>query len=129
MEGMLSGVKRPRVLIVDDTPINLSLMSELLEEWYEVRVANSGKKALRIVESDRPPDLILLDIMMPEMNGYETCRALKANPLTRDIPVIFLTAMGDAEDEKTGFDLGAADYITKPISPPIVLARVRMQFR
>ncbi len=113
------------VLVVDDTPDNISLMSNLLKDFYKVKIANNGEKALRIAGSDPPPDLILLDVMMPEMDGYEVCRRLKANAGTRDIPVIFLTARTEVEDETHGFDLGAVDYITKPISPPIVMARVR----
>jgi len=113
------------ILVVDDTPDNLTLMSGLLKDLYRVKVANGGERALRIAESDAPPDLILLDIMMPEVDGYEVCRRLKANSQTRDIPVIFLTAKSEVEDEMLGFELGAVDYITKPISPPIVLARVK----
>lgn len=114
------------VLVVDDTPENLSLLSNLLKEEYRVKVANNGEQALRIAESETPPALILLDIMMPGMDGYEVCRRLKAGPSTRDIPVIFLTAKIDIEDERKGLDAGAADYITKPISPPIVLSRIRI---
>lgn len=117
-------VERPTVLVVDDTPDNLSLMSGLLKELYKVKVANNGDKALRIAASDAPPDLILLDIMMPDLDGYQVCERLKADPATRDIPVIFLTARTEIEDERHGFELGAVDYITKPVSPPIVLARV-----
>jgi CheY-like chemotaxis protein len=117
---------RATILVVDDTPQNLSLMSDLLEAHYSVRLAPSGVRALKIVAT-HPPDLILLDIMMPEMDGYEVCRALKANPETRDIPVIFLTAMDSMEDEEKGLLAGAVDYITKPISPPILLARARNQ--
>jgi len=113
------------VLVVDDTPDNLSLMSALLKDLYKVKVANNGEKALKIAASDNPPDLILLDIMMPEMDGYEVCSRLKADEKTRDIPIIFLTAKAEVKDETHGLDLGAVDYITKPISPPIVLARVR----
>ena len=90
-------------------------------------MANSGDKALRIAQSDPPPDLILLDIMMPEVDGYQVLDQLKSDPRTRDIPVIFLTAKSEVEDEKKGLELGAVDYITKPISPPIVLARVKTQ--
>ncbi len=115
------------VLVVDDTADNLTMMSGLLDREYTVKVANSGQKALRIAAADPPPDLILLDIMMPGMDGYEVCRQLKAAAKTRDIPVIFLTAKANIEDETSGLELGAVDYITKPISPPIVLARVRAQ--
>lgn len=113
------------VLVVDDTPDNLSLMSKLLENFYKVKVANGGEKAIKIATSANPPDLILLDIMMPDMDGYEVCSRLKANNKTRDIPIIFLTAKAEVADETRGLDMGAVDYITKPISPPIVLARVR----
>ncbi len=113
------------ILVVDDTPANLSLMTGLLRDEYKVKAAIDGEKALRIAQASPPPDLILLDIMMPGMDGYEVCRRLKADPATRDIPVIFLTAKSGIEDEKMGLDLGAVDYITKPISPPIVMARVR----
>ncbi len=112
------------VLVVDDTPDNLTLMGNLLQGRYHVRVANHGEKALKIARSDAPPDLILLDIMMPGINGHEVCRLLKADPATRDIPIIFLTARSESEDERVGLALGAVDYITKPISPPILLARV-----
>ena len=118
---------QPTVLVVDDTPDNLTLMSELLMDRYRVRVANSGERALKIAASDDVPDLILLDIMMPGMDGYEVCARLKAEAATRDIPVIFLTAKVTVEDEERGLALGAVDYITKPISPPIVLARVATQ--
>ena len=112
------------VLVVDDTPDNLSLMGGLLRDHYHVKVANQGEKALKIAQGEQPPDLILLDIMIPGMDGYEVCRRLKANLHTRDIPVIFLTARADMEDERQGLALGAVDYITKPIIPPILLARV-----
>jgi putative two-component system response regulator len=112
------------ILVVDDTPDNLTLMSGLLKDNYRVKVANSGERALKIAQSETPPDLILLDIMMPEMDGYEVCRRLKADNNTRDIPIIFLTAKTEVVDETHGFELGASDYITKPISPPIVLARI-----
>ncbi len=115
------------ILVVDDTPDNLTVMSELLKEIYKVKLANNGEKALKYVQGDTKPDLILLDIMMPGLSGYDVIKELKANPATRAIPVIFLTAMSAAEDEKKGLEMGAADYITKPISPPIVLARVKTQ--
>ena len=113
------------ILVVDDTPDNLVLMSRLLTEEYRVKVASSGEKALRIAASESPPSLILLDIMMPGLDGYAVCERLKRDPKTANIPVIFLTAKSDVEDEKRGLELGAVDYITKPISPPIVMARVR----
>lgn len=113
------------ILVVDDTPDNLNLMSNLLNANYKVKIANGGAKALKIALSDFPPDLILLDIMMPVMDGYEVCRQLKLNPKTMDIPVIFLTSKAEVVDETKGLELGAVDYITKPISPPIVLARVK----
>ena len=125
--NMLDRASKATVLVVDDTPDNLALMSALLKDIYRVRVANNGDRALTIAMSDDAPDLILLDIMMPEMDGYEVCRRLKGNATTRDIPIIFLTAKSDKEDEQMGLELGAVDYITKPINPPIVLARVAAQ--
>ena len=115
------------ILVVDDTPDNLALMSALLKNTYRVKVANHGDKGLRIATSVTPPDLILLDVMMPDIDGYEVCRRLKADSRTCHIPVLFLTARSEAEDERKGLALGAADYITKPISPPILLARVATQ--
>ncbi|MFA5504121.1 MAG: two-component system response regulator [Vulcanimicrobiota bacterium] len=116
---------KPKILIVDDEPLNLNVLASLLRTDYRPVVAKNGEQALERASTDPPPDLILLDIMMPELNGYEVCRRLKASERTRDIPVIFVTAMGEVEDETRGFDLGAVDYITKPISPPIVAARVK----
>ena len=116
---------RCTVLVVDDTPDNLSLMSDLLRTDYKVKLAPGGERALQIVAGESKPDLILLDIMMPDMDGYEVLRRLQFNPETEDIPVIFLTAMSAAEDESIGMELGAVDYITKPINPAIVMARVR----
>ncbi|MFZ2309115.1 MAG: two-component system response regulator [Rhodoferax sp.] len=119
--------ERANILVVDDTPDNLAVMSSLLKGTYKVMVANHGERALKLARSTPKPDLILLDIMMPGMSGYDVIRELKADPATQHIPVIFLTAMSETEDEQIGLDLGAADYITKPISPPIVLARMRTQ--
>ncbi|MBY9080245.1 two-component system response regulator [Paenibacillus sp. HN-1] len=112
------------ILVVDDTPDNIVLLSGLLKERYKVKVATNGEKALAIAKA-APPDLILLDIMMPVMDGYETCRRLKEDPELEDIPVIFLTAKEQAEEENMGFELGAVDYITKPISAPVLLSRVK----
>ena len=125
MEGTTERDDVPTILAVDDTPINLSLITGLLKNHYRVKVANSGEKALRIVHSDLPPDLVLLDVMMPDLDGIEVCRRLKKDPRTRNIPVIFLTAMSKSDDERIGLEAGAVDYITKPISPPILLARVK----
>ncbi len=117
----------PTILIVDDTPENLSVLGELLQPTYRVRAANSGRRALQIAHGKPPPDLILLDVMMPEMDGYEVLAKLRADPATRHIPVIFVTAMDATEDEEHGLNCGAVDYITKPVRPLIVLARVRTQ--
>ncbi|WP_374437968.1 HD-GYP domain-containing protein [Inhella sp.] len=119
--------RRPAVLVVDDTPQNLALMSELLRPHYRVSVANHGERALHLLQHGALPDLILLDIMMPGIDGYEVLRRLRADARTRHIPVIFLTAKAEVEDEAEGLALGAQDYITKPICAPIVLARVRTQ--
>jgi len=113
------------VLIVDDIPENIDLLSGILNRDYHVKVALNGQKALSIAESENPPDLILLDIMMPEIDGYQVCRKLKESADTCDIPVLFVTAMDEVTDEARGLALGAVDYITKPVSPPIVLARVK----
>lgn len=118
-------LEKPIILVVDDTPDNLSLIAGLLKGLYKVKVCNNGFKALDIANADMPPDLILLDIMMPQMDGYEVCRQLKANPKTADIPVIFLTAKTETSDETKGLSLGAVDYLTKPVNPDILLARVR----
>jgi putative two-component system response regulator len=125
MEILDDNANRPTVLLVDDTPINLTLMSSLLKDICRTKVANNGERALAIAEADPKPDLILLDIMMPGIDGYEICRRLKKSSATRDIPVIFLTAKTATADEQQGFDVGAVDYITKPVSPPIVKARVK----
>jgi putative two-component system response regulator len=118
---------RPVVLLVDDTPENLSVLGELLQPFYRVRVANSGARALSVVASEPRPDLILLDVMMQDMDGYEVIQRLRADTATRDIPVIFVTALDATEDERKGLELGAADYITKPVRPAIMHARVRAQ--
>ncbi len=116
------------LLIVDDMPDNLVVLGELLRgAGYRVKAANSGHAALRYAAQSPQPDLILLDVMMPEMDGYEVLARLRLDPATRDLPVIFLTALGDARDEEHGLELGAVDYITKPIKPAVVLARVHTQ--
>jgi putative two-component system response regulator len=113
------------ILVVDDTPNNISVLMEILRDEYRVLAATNGANALKIARGSPPPDLVLLDVMMPEMSGHEVCQRLKGESSTRKIPVIFVTAMNQVEDEAQGFALGAVDYITKPVSPPIVKARVR----
>ncbi|NQZ09412.1 MAG: two-component system response regulator [Algicola sp.] len=113
------------ILVVDDAPENIDVLTSLLREQYKVKAALNGKLALRIAAGRHKPDLILLDVMMPDMDGHEVCRQLKRNGETSGIPVIFVSAKSKTSDEQTGFALGAVDYITKPISPPLVLARVR----
>jgi signal transduction histidine kinase len=112
------------ILIVDDTPTTVGIISAALKDQFKTKVATNGEKAMALANADEKPDLILLDVMMPIMDGYEVCRRIKANSDTREIPIIFLTAKTDVEDEKKGFELGAVDYIHKPFSAPIVLARV-----
>ncbi len=114
------------ILIVDDTPINLGVISGALKDSFNTKVATNGEKALAIASAEEKPDLILLDVMMPGMDGYEVCRRLKANPATQNIPVIFLTGQTGAEDETRGFEVGAVDYIHKPFSAAIVKVRVRL---
>ncbi|GHU29141.1 two-component system response regulator [Betaproteobacteria bacterium] len=116
--------EKATILVVDDAPDNLALMSALLKDAYKVKVATNGEKALQIASSAAPPDLILLDVVMPHMDGYEVCKRLKADPNTQNIPVLFLTANVDAHNEQRGLQLGAVDYLTKPVVSSIVLARV-----
>jgi len=116
---------RPTILIVDDAPANIMLLLSLLRDEYRTQVATDGAKALDLARSAQPPQLILLDIMMPGMDGYEVCQKLKSDAGTREIPVIFTTGKVELEDEVRGFEAGCVDYITKPISPPILHARVR----
>jgi len=116
------------ILVVDDTPVNLTVMAELLSPLYRVLVVASADQALKVASAVLP-DLILLDVMMPMMDGYEVCRRLKSNPRTHDIAVLFLTATTQPEDEERGIRLGALDYISKPISPALVLARLDTQFQ
>ncbi len=117
---------RPTVLAVDDTPANLTLLSQLLGPHYRVQLAVNGHKALELARR-RPPDLILLDLMMPDLDGWEVCRRLKADPATREVPVVFLTALSGAEDETRAFEVGGADFVGKPFTPATLLARVRTQ--
>ncbi|MEW8506257.1 MAG: two-component system response regulator [Candidatus Thiodiazotropha sp.] len=116
---------KSRILVVDDEKFYIDVLVDILKQLYHVVVAKNGEMALqRALQDESPPDLILLDVLMPGIDGYEVCNKLKQNPLTRDIPVIFLTVKSEVSDELRGFSLGAVDYITKPISPPIVQSRV-----
>ena len=116
--------QRPRLLLVDDEPTNLQVLRHVLQADYRLLFATDGARALQVAREQRP-DLVLLDIMMPNMDGYAVCCALKADAATASIPVIFITALNDSQDETAGFDVGAVDYLTKPVSPPVVRARVR----
>lgn len=120
----MRNLERPLILLVDDTPDNLTLLSALLQEDYQIKVCTRGRKAIEIAHAAYQPDLILLDIMMPEMDGYQVCRQLKADMATQHIPIIFLTAKTEAADETLGLEIGAADYLTKPVVPAILRARV-----
>jgi len=122
---MVEELAKQVILVVDDVPANIDVLSEILRPSYQVKVVTNGAMALKIAMGTNPPNLILLDIMMPEMDGYEVCRQLKANCATCNIPVIFVSAMDEVTDEIKGFELGAVDYITKPVSPSIVKARVK----
>jgi sigma-B regulation protein RsbU (phosphoserine phosphatase) len=115
------------ILIVDDAPENLEVLSGVLDGDYRVKAATNGERAIKIATSESPPDLILLDVVMPVMDGFEVCRRLKEHAVARAIPIIFVTGLTDAADEERGLALGGADYIAKPVSPPIVKARVRTQ--
>ncbi len=116
--------QKPLILAVDDSVENLQVLSALLKDHYRVKIAKSGEKAIEIALQDQQPDLILLDIIMPEMDGFTTCEKLKSNPLTQKIPVIFLTALNEVADETRGFKVGGADFIIKPFNPDIVMARI-----
>ncbi|MBF0450500.1 MAG: response regulator [Candidatus Magnetomorum sp.] len=116
---------KQKIMIVDDTPVNIRVLVEALKNEYKLSIATNGKVALSYALAENPPDLILLDIMMPELDGYEVCKQLKANEHTRNIPIIFITAMSEEQNETYGLEMGAVDYIVKPINPRIVQARVR----
>lgn len=117
--------EKQTVLVVDDAPANIQVVNSILKDTYKVRIATNGAKALELVKTTPRPDLILLDVMMPGINGYEVCAQLKTDPSTKDIPVIFLTGQTETSDETRGFEAGAVDYIHKPFSPAVVQARVQ----
>jgi sigma-B regulation protein RsbU (phosphoserine phosphatase) len=117
--------QKKTILLVDDAPANIQIANSILKDIYKIRIATNGAKALELANVTPPPDLILLDVMMPEMDGYEVCTRLKSESLTRDIPVIFLTGQTEIEDETRGFEVGAVDYIHKPFSPAVMKARVQ----
>ena len=119
---------KSRLLIVDDEPTNIHILSNILSEDYEIRAANGGQRAIEAAVS-QSPDLVLLDMIMPEIDGLEVCRQLKANESTKDIPIIFVTSMSDPANEELGLQAGAVDYISKPVSPPIVKARVKIHLQ
>jgi putative two-component system response regulator len=116
---------RQTILIVDDVPANIDLLKNVLAPFYRIKAASDGATALRITYSESPPDLILLDVMMPGMSGHEVCQRIKANPDRRKIPIIFVTSLDSMDEERLGLELGAVDYITKPFRPAIIEARVR----
>lgn len=122
---MNSDIPQQTVLIVDDTPDNIMVLDDILRADYNICAATNGERAIFLAQSDMPPDIILLDVMMPGIDGFEVCRRLKQDSSTARIPIIFVTAMGQIQDEAQGFALGAVDYIHKPISPPLVQARVQ----
>ena len=122
---MTEPLNKPLLLIVDDAPEVLDVLRTILGTEFRLKVATGGLRALKIAQSDDPPDLIVLDVMMPDLDGYEVCRRLKADPSTAPIPVIFLSARDQVFDETAGFQVGAVDYVTKPVIPEILLARVR----
>lgn len=128
MNTAISSDDRPRILIVDDERININILNTLLKADYKIMAATNGEQAIKAAV-DGQPDLILLDILMPGMDGHQVCRKLKSNPATHSIPIIFITAMGDAENETMGFALGAVDYISKPFNNAVVRARVGVHLR
>ena len=122
---MGNGENKHTVLIVDDVGTNIDVLKAILEDNYDIKIALNGGTALEIAAKEPHPDIILLDVMMPEMNGYEVCTKLKSDPITSQIPVLFVTALDDTQFEVQGFDVGGVDFITKPVVPELVLARVK----
>jgi CheY-like chemotaxis protein len=123
MEQPFDSAEKPTILVVDDTPENLLLISDLLRKDYKVKVANNGTRALAIAQAEVPPSLILLDIMMPDMDGYEVCRILKSSPVSRDIPVVFLSAK--TGDEKKVLEMGGVGYLTKPVKSALLMESIK----
>ena len=128
-KNTLTRKRNPTVLIVDDTPSNIQLLSQALQADYTIQTASNGTAALSLLQQADKPDLILLDVAMPEMDGYTVCRRIKQDAATRSIPVIFVSAMDKFQDQQRGFDCGAVDYITKPYELPLVMARVKVHIR
>ncbi len=126
--SVLASISKPAVLVVDDAPENLMVMEAILSDLYSLKLISDAKEALEYAIAT-PPDLILLDVMMPDIDGFEVCRLLKANKKLADVPVIFVTAKNDVRDEELGFSVGASDFIHKPISAPVVAARVRTHLK
>lgn len=116
---------KQKILIVDDERYNLTVLGDLLQDDYELSIAKCGSQALNLINTGRPPDMVLLDVMMPDMSGYEVCKQIKLNPITGNIPVIFISAMNTETDETMGFEVGGVDYITKPFRPVVVKARIK----
>ena len=121
--------QKQRVLVIDDQPQNITVLNEILKSEYAISASTNGAKALSIAKSDNPPDLILLDVMMPGMDGFEVCKRLKADKKTKDIPVIFVTAKGEIDDKIDAYEHGATDYITKPVDPSLTLAVVKKHLK
>jgi putative two-component system response regulator len=121
---MTKNEKKLRVLVVDDVKENISALNRMLRPYYTIMAAETGEKALSLSQSDNPPDIILLDVMMPEMDGFEICTRLKADPRTEDIPIIFLSGLHETENKVKGLELGAVDYVSKPFEPEEVIARL-----
>lgn len=128
LDGFPNQAARPKILVVDDQPINIHMINEIFKQDLEVLMATTGRAGIDLCKS-QAPDLVILDVMMPDMTGYDVCQALKADPATRDIPVIFLTSLSEERDEIYGFELGAVDFINKPISPIVVKSRVATHLR
>ena len=124
-KNKINGNEKPLILIVDDTPLNIRILAAALKDDYEIRIANNGEEALKMATKIPGPDLILLDIMMPKMDGYGVLERLKKMPETKEIPVIFVTALSKESDEEKGLKLGAIDYITKPYNLPLLLVRIK----